>query len=192
MSRISQVEYEDASPELQAEYNRVVEQYGSVSNMKATLLHSPVALRAVLEWYTLFGKVKPVLGKRLSILFCNAISRENACTLCSTYMQKEIVESGEDPEQLQLDDRDTIIIAFGRQLAADPNRVSGELFDKLRGYLTETQIVELTVFGALMIVNNIFNSALQIDQDEALSAYTIDSDIVFAGSSRFQHDKEGL
>ncbi len=192
MSRISQVEYEDASPELQAEYNRVVEQYGSVSNMKATLLHSPVALRAVLEWYTLFGKVKPVLGKRLSILFCNAISRENACTLCSTYMQKEIVESGEDPEQLQLDDRDTIIIAFGRQLAADPNRVSGELFDKLRGYLTETQIVELTVFGALMIVNNIFNSALQIDQDEALSAYTIDPDIVFAGSSRFQHDKEGL
>jgi len=192
MSRISQVMYEEASPELQAEYTRVVELYGSVSNMKATLLHSPVALRAVLEWYTLFGKVKPVLGKRLSILFCNAISRENACTLCTTYMQKEIVESGEDPEQLQLDDRDTTIVAFGHQLAADPNRVSGELFDKLRGYLTETQIVELTVFGALMIVNNIFNSALQIDVDENLSAYAIDPDIAFSGSSHFHHDKEAL
>ncbi len=192
MSRISKVIYEDASPEIQKEYDKVVEHHGSVSNMKATLLHSPAALRAVLEWYTLFGKVKPVLGKRLSVLFCNAISRENACTLCATYMQKEIVDGGEDPEQIQLDDRDKTIVAFGRQLAADPNRVSDELFAKLSSYLTETQIVELTVFGALMIVNNVFNSALQIDVDESLSAYAIQPEIAFAGSSHFQNGKESV
>ena len=192
MSRISKVIYEEALPEIQEEYNRVVEHHGSVSNMKATLLHSPVALNAVLEWYTLFGKVNPVLGQRLSILFCNAISRENACTLCATYMQKEIVDGGEDPEQLQLDDRDKAIIAFGRQLAADPNRVSDELFALLRGYLTETQIVELTVFGALMIVNNVVNSALRVEVDEGLAAYTIQPEIAFAGSSHFHNASEAL
>ena len=192
MSRISKVIYEEALPEIQQEYERVVKHHGSVSNMKATLLHSPVALKAVLEWYTLFGKVKPVLGQRLSILFCNAISRENACTLCATYMQKEIVDGGEDPEQLQLDDRDKTIIAFGRQLAADPNRVSDELFARLRGYLTEAQVVELTVFGALMIVNNVVNSALRVEVDEGLRAYTIQPEIAFAGSSHFQNDREAL
>ena len=192
MSRISKVIYEEALPEIQQEYERVVKHHGSVSNMKATLLHSPVALKAVLEWYTLFGKVKPVLGQRLSILFCNAISRENACTLCATYMQKEIVDGGEDPEQLQLDDRDKTIIAFGRQLAADPNRVSDELFARLRGYLTEAQVVELTVFGALMIVNNVVNSALRVEVDEGLRAYTIQPEIAFAGSSHFHNDREAL
>ena len=192
MSRISKVIYEEALPEIQQEYERVVKHHGSVSNMKATLLHSPVALKAVLEWYTLFGKVKPVLGQRLSILFCNAISRENACTLCATYMQKEIVDGGEDPEELQLDDRDKTIIAFGRQLAADPNRVSDELFARLRGYLTEAQVVELTVFGALMIVNNVVNSALRVEVDEGLSAYAIQPEIAFAGSSHFHNDREAL
>jgi hypothetical protein len=190
MSRISKVIYEEALPEIQEEYNRVLQQHGSVSNMKATLLHSPVALNAVLEWYTLFGKVKPVLGKRLSILFCNAISRENACTLCATFMQKEIVDGGENPEELLLGDRDKTIIAFGRQLAADPNRVSDELFAQLRSYLTEAQIVDLTVFGALMIVNNVVNSALRVEVDEGLSAYAIQQEIAFAGSSHFQSDRE--
>ena len=192
MSRISKVIYEEALPEIQQEYERVVKHHGSVSNMKATLLHSPVALKAVLEWYTLFGKVKPVLGQRLSILFCNAISRENACTLCATYMQKEIVDGGEDPEQLQLDDRDKVIIAFGRQLAADPNRVSDELFAQLRSYLTEAEVVELTVFGALMIVNNVVNSALRVEVDEGLRAYTIQPEIAFAGSSHFHNNGEAL
>ena len=190
MSRISKVIYEEALPEIQEEYNRVVKHHGSVSNMKATLLHSPAALRAVLEWYTLFGKVKPVIGQRLSILFCNAISRENACTLCATYMQKEIVDGGENPEKLLLDERDETIIAFGRQLAGDPNRVSDELFARLRSYLTEAQIVDLTVFGALMIVNNVVNSALRVELDEGLSGYAIQPEIAFAGSSHFQNDRE--
>lgn len=192
MSRISKVSYEQALPEIRDEYDRVREKHGSVSNMKATLLHSPVALKAVLEWYTLFDKVKPVIGSRLSILFCNAISRENACTLCATYMQKEIVNGGEDPEHLELDDRDRTVIEFGRQLAANPNRVSDGLFQRLRAYLSETQIVELTVFGALMIVNNVINSALQIDVDEGLSAYLIQPEIAFAGSPHYLNDKEIL
>jgi alkylhydroperoxidase family enzyme len=192
MTRISKVIYEEALPEIQEAYNNVVASHGSVSNMKATLLHSPAALRAVLEWYTLFGKVQPVLDKRLSILFCNAISRENACTLCATYMQKEIVDAGEDPERLQLDDRDRTIIEFGRQLAADPNRISDDLFARLRSYLTETQVVELTVFGALMIVNNVVNSALRVEVDEGLSAYIIQPEIAFAGSSHFLNDREAV
>ncbi len=185
MGRIPLIQYESASPELQAEYNKVVAKHGAVSNMKATLLHSPAALKAVLEWYTLYDKVKPVLGERRTILFCDAISRENACTLCATYMNRAILKGGEDPRDLKLDEKDQAVVAFGRQLAADPNRVKDALFQSLQAFLTPAQIVELTVLGALMIVNNVFNSALQVDLDEALDAYQIQPEVAFAGSSHY-------
>ncbi|TLU82164.1 MAG: hypothetical protein FDX30_11855 [Chlorobium sp.] len=186
MSRISHVVYDEASPEIRAAWDRVVENHGSVSNMKAVLLHSPTALNAVLEWYSLYEKVKPVLGGRLTVLFCDAISRENACRLCSSYMRKGIVQGGDDPDDLVLSDRDRIIVEFGRKLAADPNRISDEEFAKLGDYLSETEIVELTAFGAMMIVNNVFNNALRIDLDDVLKDFRVDPDIAFASSARYR------
>ena len=183
MSRIPKIDYATASPEIQAEYNKVAAEHGVVSNMKATLLHSPAASRAVLEWYTLYARVKPVLGDRRTILFCDAISKENACTLCATFMNRAIIKGGENPLSLKLDERDQTIVAYGKQLAANPNRVTDVLFKKLEEFLNPAQIVDLTVFGALMIVNNIFNSALQVDLDESLGAYQIQPEIAFAGSS---------
>ena len=186
MARIAKVIYEEATPELQELYKKVEKEYGVVTNMKATLLHSPAALKAVLEWYKLFDIVKPVIGERRAILFCDAISRENACILCSTFMRRAIIKGGENPANLKLDEQDQAIIDFGRQLAADPNRVSSDLFNKLSAFLTPRQIVDLTVFGALMIVNNVFNGALQIDLDESLDAFKLQPEIAFADSSKYQ------
>ena len=95
-------------------------------------------------------------------------------------MRRDIVKGGEDPEKLELDDFDRDVIAFGRQLAADPNRVSDGLFARLAARLSQAQIVDLTVFGALMIVNNIFNSALQVDLDGSLDAYRIQPEVAFS------------
>jgi alkylhydroperoxidase family enzyme len=179
MARIPLVHAADASPEAKAEYEKIVREHGVVTNMKATLLHSLPALHAVLEWYTLADRVKPFLGERLSILFCDAISRENACELCSTFMRRAIIQRGEDPAHLELDEREQAVVDFGRQLAADPNRVSDKLYARLAAHFTEPQIVELTVFGAMMIVNNIFNSALQVDVDESLGAFRIQPETAF-------------
>lgn len=185
MSRIAPIKYEEAPPDIQEVHRKVVEEHGSVSNMKGVLLHSPAALNAVLEWYRLYALVKPVLGDRRTILFCDVISRENACKLCASFMRRAIINRGEDPEALELDERDQIILDFGRQLAVNPNRVSDDLFAKLQGFLTPAQIVELTVFGALMIVNNVFNSALQVDVDDSLHGFEVTPEVAFAGSYRF-------
>jgi alkylhydroperoxidase family enzyme len=180
MARLPLVDYQTASPEIQAAWDDLGKHNHDVTNMKATAVHSPVALHAILEWYALFDQVKPYLGERLAVLFCHAISRENACKLCWTFMRKEIIDGGEDPEKVQLDEREATIVEFGRQLAADPNRIGQPLFEKLQQYLTTTQIVELVTFGALMVVNNIFNSALQVDLDAHLGVYTIDPEQVLA------------
>jgi alkylhydroperoxidase family enzyme len=180
MARIPLVRPADASEDVKAEYAKIVREHGVVTNMKATLLHSLPALHAVLEWYTLADRVKPFLGERLSILFCDAISRENACELCATFMRRAIIQRGEDPAHLELSEREQAVVDFGRQLAADPNRVSDALYARLAAHFTPAEIVELTVFGALMIVNNVFNSALRVDVDESLGAWRIQPETAFA------------
>lgn len=178
MSRIPPVTADTQDPTLKAAYDELSKHH-EVSNMKAALLHSPEALHAVLEWYKLFAKVKPFLSERLAVLYCDAISRANACELCATFMHREIVGWGEDPDNLKLDERDETVIAFGRQLAKDANRINDDLYTKLQKFFTPAQIVDLTVFGTLMIVNNLFNSALRIDLDSSLDDYRIDPEKYF-------------
>ena len=181
MARIAQVEYATASPETQALWDEVSKEH-SISNMKATALHSAASTHAILEWYTLFDTVKPFLGERLAVLYCHAISRENACKLCWTFMRKEIIDGGEDPEQVQLDEREATVVEFGRQLAADPNRIGDKLFSRLQEFFTDAQIVDIVTFGALMVVNNIFNSALQVELDGHLDSYRINPEQLTAQS----------
>jgi alkylhydroperoxidase family enzyme len=179
MGRIKYVNLEEASPEIKTAYEETAREH-TISNMKATLLHSPVALHAVLEWYKLFAQVKPFLGERLAVLFCDGISRQNNCELCATFMYREIVKWGEDPFNLKLDEREKAVVDFGRQIARNANGVSDDLYARLAKYFTPAQIVDITVFGALMIVNNVFNSALQIDLDTSLDEYRIDPEKYFS------------
>ena len=178
MPRIAKVTPETASPAQKAAWAETAAAH-TITNMKATLLHSPVAMRAVLEWYALFDEVKRFFTKREAILFCNAISRANRCELCSLFMRREIVDWGEDPDHLVLDERARTLTDFGRQLAIDANGVSDVLFERLRAQFSEAEIVDLTAFGALMIVNNLFNSALRIEPDESLGPYRVSPEVLF-------------
>ncbi len=171
MARVPPLEYPAAGPEMRREYDLQNAAHGRVTNMKRTLGHSPVAFRALMEWYALRDQVVPFLGERRMNLFAHAISSQTACLICSTFFRRILVEAGEDPERLELDDRDRAVIDYGRQLARDPNQVSDLLFARLARFLKPEQIVTLTAFGGLMIATNVFNNALQVDLDEYLIPY---------------------
>jgi alkylhydroperoxidase family enzyme len=180
MSRIAPVTPETATPEQKALWDETVAAHGVVTNMKATLLHSPVALRAVLEWYALSDRARLFLSEREAILFSSAISRANHCQICSLYMRRAIVQWGEkDPEHPALDARAQALVDFGRQLAVDANDVSDALYDQLKAHFNDVQIVDLTAFGGLMIVNNLFNSALKVDLDASLEPYKVSPEVLF-------------
>ena len=142
--------------------------HGRVTNMKRTLAHSPTALRSLMTWYDLHAEVVEFLGTRRTTLFAHAISSQTDCLICSTFFRRWLKESGEDPDRLELDERDRAVVAFGRQLARDANAVSDEVFAGLSRFLQPAQIVTLTAFGGLMIATNVFNNALRVDLDEYL------------------------
>jgi alkylhydroperoxidase family enzyme len=142
-----------------------------MTNMKWTLAYAPAALRALLEWYPLHDAVAPFLGERRTTLFCHAISTETDCLICSTFFRRILIDDGEDPDALGLDELDELVVAFGIKLAHDAHGVDDELYARLGEQFTDEQIVLLTTFGAIMVATNIFNDALAVPLDVHLEPY---------------------
>jgi alkylhydroperoxidase family enzyme len=161
----------EADDERRAALEEVARARGKVTNMKRTLARSPVALRALMTWYDLRDEVQPFLGGRSTVLFAHAISAATDCLICSTFFRRLLVDAGDDPDALRLDDRESLVVEFGRALARDPNGVSDELFCRLSAVFSPEQVVALTAFGGLMVATNLFNNALRVDLDEYLWPY---------------------
>jgi hypothetical protein len=144
---------------------------GRMTNMKWTLAHSPVALDALLSWYPLFEALVPVLGERRMWILSHAISTQSDCLVCSTFFRRLLIDAGEDPASLRLDEFDELIAEFGRRLVDDPHSVDDALHARLRERLSDAEIVTLTAFGAIMIATNVFNDALGVELDGYLETY---------------------
>jgi alkylhydroperoxidase family enzyme len=171
MARIRPLNLDEADPAARAELEHHAAAFGRVTNMKRTLAHSPVALHALMQWYPLRDAVVAFLGERLTLLFAHAVSTQTDCLICSTFFRRLLIEAGEKPDALNLDERERVVVEFGRQLARDANGVGEELYGRLAPYFSAAQIVTLTTFGALMIATNVFNNALRVDLDEYLGPY---------------------
>jgi hypothetical protein len=171
MARIAPVDETSAPPasrELAAAHAATG---GRMTNMKWTLAHSPVALDALLRWYPLHDQIAPVLGERRTWLFCHAISTQSECLICSTFFRRLLIDAGEDPAALQLDEFDELVVDLGRRLAADPHSVDDAMHTRLAERLDPTQIVTLIAFGAIMVATNVFNDAMGVDLDDYLEEY---------------------
>lgn len=171
MSRIMPVEREQISGGVRAAYDEGMVAWGRMTNMKRTLLHSLPAYRALMEWYMLFEAVKGFLGERLAIIFAHAISAESDCLICTTYMRRILIDWGENPNELKLDEKGEALVAFGRAIAQHGNRVPDALYAKVSSFFNAEQMVALTAFGALMVATNIINNVLQVDLDGYLYDY---------------------
>ena len=145
--------------------------HARITNMKRTLLNSLPAFRALMEWYPLRDTVQPFLGARLTVLFAHAISAETDCLICSTFFRRILIEDGEDPDRLVLDDREAAVVAFGRRLAVSPFHVPAAVYDRVAAHFDPAQMTALTAFGAIMVATNVFNNALEVDLDEYLHPY---------------------
>src|SRR5688572_5748618 len=171
MPRIPPLDTETAPPDARAAADAHVRGHARMTNMKRTLLHSLPAFNALMEWYPLRDTVQPFLGERLTTLFAHAISAETDCLICSTFFRRMLIQTGENPERLKLDERETAVLEFGRALAVSPFKVPEVVYRHLEAYFTPAQMVALTAFGAMMVATNVVNNALEVDLDEYLQPY---------------------
>ncbi len=172
MARIAPAEYNTASPAMKKEFDEQLKRNGRITNMKKTLLHSLPAFHALMQWYDLRDEALLFLTERELNIFAHSISFENDCLICSTFFRRILIEAGDDPDHLNLTEKEKALIEFGRQCVNGSNGVSNALFQKLKSFFIDSQIVLLTAFAGLMIATNLVNNALKIDLDEYLINYT--------------------
>src|SRR4026207_1666232 len=114
MPRILPLDTETAPPDARAAADAHGRGHARMTNMKRTLLNSLPAFHALMEWYPLRDTVQPFLGPRLTVLFAPAISAGTDCLLCSTFFRRILIDEGEDPDRLDLDERERAVVEYGR------------------------------------------------------------------------------
>lgn len=165
MAYISQVTYENASEEVKKLIDEQIRDHGKITNMKLTLLHSIPAYHALMEWFPLEETIEQFLGERAVNFFCYAISTENDCLLCSAYFNKILKDLNIDFDTFEFTDQENVLIKYGRAIVNDANNVPKEVFDDLKKYWNEEQIVAITAFATIMIATNLINKVLQVELD---------------------------
>ncbi len=167
MARIKLQELEDTKG---AERERFEELAGrnAVTNMKRGLLNDAATYDAYMAWYTSWNRLVEVIGEKDAVLYAHSISTTNSCQLCSLFFISDVKGLGLDPHNLQYDEKEEILTTLGQQIVKDPTSVSDELFDRLRKFWNDAEIVAIVGFAGQMIATNNFNSVLKIDVDKRL------------------------
>ncbi|MBX4933927.1 hypothetical protein [Rhizobium bangladeshense] len=171
MSHLPQIDYDSASPEVRAAHDEEVRLRGRMTNMKRTLLHSPVAHRIYAEWFTLRSELDPVIGDREIWIFSHAISKAAKSKIAITFFRRALINKGFDPDALQLSEAEALLDAFGRAVVTDSNAVPVELWARLKDRYETKVLVDLIAFAGIMLATAVFNNVVEVELDPELEAF---------------------
>jgi len=173
MPRINPLPETEATTDLRATWAKHIADYpGSrITNMKATLSHSPLAFDVYMQWYPLYHEVIRIVGERSAYLFAHSISEASNCPLCTTFFRKIIIEQGERPEDLQLTTDEQHLLDFGAEIAQNRCEVADLTYEPIRQRFSNAEVVVLIAFAGQMIATNLFNNVLDVTIDGYLSPY---------------------
>ncbi|MDB5281831.1 MAG: hypothetical protein JWO06_906 [Bacteroidota bacterium] len=172
MSRIKPLAEAERTPTIEAAFERhIKEQKSRITNMKATMGKNLIVFDVYMRWYDLYEEVKTIVGGRSAYLFCHAISEGSNCPLCTTYFRKIMIENGEKPEQLVLDDKEQALVDFGSAIANNKGEVEQGIYAAVSKLYSQEAMIVLVGFAGQMIATNIFNNVLEVEVDEYLAPY---------------------
>jgi len=168
MAHIPQLDYAAATPEQQAAHDAELRLRGRMTNMKRTLLHSPVALRVYGEWFALRDELQPALGTRAIWLFAHAISLASNSPVGTNFMRRALIQGGDNPDAPDLTQVETLLVRLGTALGKDPKSVPDDVWLALAAGYTDKTLVDLMAFAGLMVATNLFTDAVGTELDAEL------------------------
>ena len=171
MAHITQLDYASATPEQRAAHDAELRLRGRMTNMKRTLLHSPVALRVYGEWFALRDELRPVLGDRAIWLFAHAISLASDSPVGSNFMRRALIQGGDNPDALSLTPAEALLVQLGTALGQDPKSVPHEIWPTLAASYSDKTLVDLIAFAGLMAATNLFTDAVETELDAELRPF---------------------
>ena len=171
MSQLPEIDYETASDEIRAAHDEEIRRRGRMTNMKRTLLHSPVAHRIYAEWFTLRAELDPAISDREIWIFSHAISKAAKSKIAITFFRRALISNGFDPDALELSEEEALLDAFGKAIVADSNAVPAELWTRLKERYETKVLVDLVAFAGIMLATAVFNNVVEVEFDPELEAF---------------------
>ena len=168
MPFIPELDLDAASASQRAAFEEEMRLRGRMTNMKRTLLHSPVALRIYGEWFTLRDELAPAIGDRAVLTLCLAISTAMNSRVGIAFMRRGLAELKEEStptDSVELED----IEAFGTAFAVDAKAIPAALWARLSEKLTSKTLVDLTALAGIMVATISFMDAVDTEPDPELS-----------------------
>ena len=166
------------SSELAADVARVYEDfasgYGPFRNQVAVFAHVPAAVKHVMG-LLLELKAAQSIDWRYIELAIVVTSKLNQCHYCVAHHKPKLTIEGlseatidrlpDMTDATDLDDTDRLVVEYTIAVTQNAQRISEQLFRRLRARFSEAEVVELTLRIALCGFFNRFNDALQIDNE---------------------------
>ena len=175
MPRISVVEKNEVSGDVQEIFTEIEGAFGMVPNLFKTYSHFPPLLKA--NW----DKVKALmmqgtLSRKTKEAIAVLVSKDNSCSYCVaahtaalksigvTEAEIEVIEN--DIEKSDFTEKERALIAFVRKANKDPNKITDEEFALLRkAGANESEIVEALGVMGLFTAFNKFLDSLNVGVD---------------------------
>ena len=158
MARVHLKQPNELTGEAKAAYEKL-EAAGKVTNMKLVMLQDYGIYKAFMGWYDAWESLEKTVGLRAAT---------NGCLLCSLFFISDLKALGLDPNNFETSENEKLLQQLGQQIVKDPTKVPDELFEGLRKFYTDEQIIIIVGFGAQMQATNNFNSVLGVDVDKRL------------------------
>lgn len=167
MARVEFLKEEEATGKAKEAWEEQTKN-NNLTNMKKALLQDYATYDAYMAWYTSWKRLVEVIGERSAVIYAHAISTTNSCQLCSLFFISDLKALGLDPADPAYDEKELVLAELGTQIVKDPTAVSDDLFERLKGFWNDSEIVAIVGFAGQMIATNNFNSVLKIDVDKRL------------------------
>jgi uncharacterized peroxidase-related enzyme len=174
MARISYVEPQTASPEVQQIYEHRLR--GKPGSVHKAMAHNPHALTPFLSFYAAVGAS---LDRKLWEMVYLRVSFINNCNYCSQHHIASSKKVGLGPEDWKALKNGTIsgyseaehsALIYAEKLTRAPGEIKDADVDALKKHFTDQQIVDLHLLVGLVNLTNRFTDPLGLDLEFAATA----------------------
>lgn len=164
MPRVSLIEPENATPEVQEIYEKTLR--GKPANAQKALAHRPDLLKNFIGFYSSVGRS---LDRKLYELIYIRVSMMNGCNYCLQHHLASSKRVGITPDDWQalkaanfskFAEKEQAALAYAEKLTRAPHTVNDADFVILKRHFSEPEIVDLHILVGLINLTNRFTDPL--------------------------------
>lgn len=167
MARVSLIQMEDASPEVQEIYEQKLK--GKPGNAQKVLAHRPEMLKNFLGFYPTVGRS---LERRLYELIYIRVSFINGCRYCLQHHLASSKRAGLTPAEWaalkegnhsQLSEKERVAVEYAEELTRAPGSIDDSDVEKLKKHFTDAEIVDIHLLTGVANLTNRFTGPLGLE-----------------------------